>query len=78
MRPQIVKIYTYVLCLCASTTLFGASLQAVNEPPQPTSQRTPGGPELPIDENIYILVAAAIILGIYVAYRRHKATQKAQ
>ncbi len=77
MRPQIVKIYTYVFCLCASTTLFGAPLQAVNEPPEPTSERTPG-PELPIDDNIYILVAVAIILGIYVAYRRHKATQKAQ
>jgi len=76
MRPQIVKIYTYVFCLCASTTLFGAPLQAVNEPPPPNQQRT-GGPELPIDENIYILVAIAIILGVIVAYRRHKATQKA-
>ncbi len=75
MRPQIVKIYTFVLCLCASTTLFGAPLQAVNEPPQPTLNRTP--PELPIDANSYILFVIAIILGVYVAYRRHKATQKA-
>ena len=77
MRPQIVKIYTFVLCLCASTTLFGSPLQAVNEPPQPTSQRTPG-PELPIDDNIYILVGIALVIGVYVAHRRHIATQKAQ
>ncbi len=76
MRPQIVKIYTYVLCLCAGTTLFGAPQQAANRPPQPTSNRTP--PELAIDANIYILIALAIILGVYVAYRRHKATQKVQ
>ena len=77
MRPQIVKIFPYVLCFIASTNVFGASLQTINEPPPPTSQRTPG-PELPIDENIYILVALAIILGVYVAYKRHKAIQKAQ
>ena len=76
MRPQIVKIFAYVLCALTSTTLFGASLQTLNEPPEPTQNRTP--PELPIDENIFILVAVAIILGVYVAYRRHKATQKAQ
>ena len=76
MRPQIVKIFTYVLCALASTTLFGAPVQAVNEPPPPTLNRTP--PELPIDTNIYILFAVAIVLGVYVAYRRHKATQKAQ
>ncbi|MAZ71691.1 MAG: hypothetical protein CMC70_00955 [Flavobacteriaceae bacterium] len=77
MRPQIVKIFTYVLCALASTTVFGTPLQVVNEPPPPNPQRTIG-PELPIDENIYMLVAVALIFGIIVAYRRHKATQKAQ
>jgi hypothetical protein len=76
MRPQIVNIYAFVLCLCAGTTLFGAPVQVVNEPPPPGTQRTPG-PELPLDENIYILVAIAIAFGVYVAYKRHKASQKA-
>ncbi len=76
MRPQIVKIFVYLLCALASTTFFGAPLQVANEPPPPGSQRTPG-PELPIDENVFILVGVAIIFGVYVAYKRHKATQKA-
>ena len=74
MRPQIVKIFAYLLCALASTTLFGAPLQVVNEPPPPSQQRTP---QLPIDTNIYILLVAGIILGVYIAYRKHKATQKA-
>ena len=77
MRPQIVKIYTYVLCLCASTSLFAAPQQGSNELPPPTQERTPG-PEFPIDSDIYILVAIAIIFGIYVAYKRHVASREAQ
>ncbi|QIE59862.1 hypothetical protein G5B37_09870 [Rasiella rasia] len=77
MRPQIVKIYTCVLCLFASTTLFAAPQQVATEPPPPTLERTPG-PELPIDSSIFILVAVAIIFGVYVAYRRHLATNAAQ
>ena len=77
MRPQIVKIYTYVLCLMASTVMFGAQQQSANEPPPPTLERTTG-PELPIDTNLYILVIAALALGIYVAYRKHKANRVSQ
>lgn len=72
MRPQIVKIFTCVLCLCASTSLFAAPQQGTSEPPPPTMERTV---ELPIDSNIYFLVAVALIFGIYVAYRRHVATR---
>ena len=72
MRPQIVNILVSLLCFCASTPLFAAIQKGSKQPPEPTSQRTPG-PELPIDSNLYLLIAAALILGIYIAYKRHKA-----
>ena len=77
MRPQIVKIFAFLLCLFASIPLSAAPVQAKGGPPEPTLQRTPG-PELPIDTNLFVLVAIALILGVYVAYKRHKvATQDA-
>ncbi|MDX1462794.1 MAG: hypothetical protein R3359_07035 [Marinirhabdus sp.] len=72
MRPQIVKIYTTVLSLFASTFLFAATSQGPSEPPPPTMDRTTG-PELPIDSNLYLLAIAALVFGVYIAYKRHKA-----
>ena len=71
MRPQIVKIFTFLLSLSASMSLLAAPVQTKGGPPEPTMQRK--GPELPIDENLYILVALAVLLGVYIAYKRHKA-----
>ena len=42
-------------------------------PPSPTSQR---GPELPLDESIFVLLCAGLILGCYVTYKNMKAKRK--
>jgi len=42
-------------------------------PPPPTQNR---GPQLPIDDHIWILILAGIILGIYIAYKRRCAINK--
>ncbi len=40
-------------------------------PPQPDHGGT-RGPQLPIDDNIWILLGIAIIFGIYVIYKRNR------
>lgn len=41
-------------------------------PPAPSRGGGTRGSQLPIDENIWILLAIAIIFGIYVVYRRNR------
>lgn len=43
-------------------------------PPPPSQNR---GPQLPIDDNLWILIAVGALLGIYVIYRRNKSTSRA-
>ena len=73
MRPQIVKILTWVLFLGTSTSMLAQRSTAGSGPPSPTSQR---GPELPIDDNIYILICIGLILGCYVIYKNMQAKNK--
>tara|TARA_B100000795_G_C22509125_1_gene327043 strand:+ start:179 stop:403 length:225 start_codon:yes stop_codon:yes gene_type:complete len=69
MRPQIVKILTLVLFLANSISLLGQSPSGSSGPPPPSNNR---GPELPIDENILILVALGLIFGMYVIYKKSR------
>jgi len=41
-------------------------------PPPPAGGTGGKGPNLPIDENIWILLAIGIIFGIYIIYRRNR------
>ena len=73
MRPQIVKILTWVLFLGTSTSMLAQRSNAGSSPPSPTSER---GPELPLDESIIVLICAGLILGCYVAFKNMKAKSK--
>lgn len=42
-------------------------------PPNPDGRRPPQGP---IDENIWILIVIGILFGIYMAYKKSRATNK--
>ncbi|AFL80632.1 hypothetical protein Aeqsu_1134 [Aequorivita sublithincola DSM 14238] len=51
-------------------------------PPPPGSSSSGGGgttnaPELPLDENLWILLAMGILFGIYIIYRKNRAINKA-
>ncbi len=69
MRPQIVKILILVLFLVNSMTMLGQSLSGSSGPPPPSNNR---GPQLPIDDNIYILIAIGLIFGIYIIYKKSR------
>lgn len=43
--------------------------------PPPPDQNRP--PELPIDDNIWMLLIAGVFFGIYIIYRRKRVTNKA-
>jgi hypothetical protein len=43
-------------------------------PPPPSQNR---GPQLPLDDNLWILIAVGVLFGIYVIYRRNKSTSRA-
>ena len=69
MRPQIVKILTFLLFIVNSTYMLGQSHNGSSGPPPPSNTR---GPNLPIDENIYILIDIGLIFGVYVMYKKTK------
>lgn len=69
MRPQIVKILTLVLCFITNTTLLAQHTNAGSGPPTPDGRRPP---ELPIDGNIFILIAIALAYGCYIIYTKKK------
>ena len=46
-------------------------------PPQPRPGYVPNGGQLPIDENIWVLIVVGILFGIYVIYKRNHSTNKA-
>jgi len=57
-----------VLTLVIQTTSAGQG-------PPPPSQNRP--PQLPIDDNLWILLVGGIILGAYIIYKRSRTTNKA-
>ncbi len=73
MRPQIVKKIKIsapaVLFFLTSTMVFGQANAGSSGPPAPTNQR---GPELPIDDNLLILVALGLAYGCYVACKQYR------
>ena len=46
-------------------------------PPQPRPGYVVNTPQLPIDDNIWVLVAMGVLLGAYVVYRKYQSTNKA-
>ena len=46
-------------------------------PPQPRPGYVVNGPQLPIDDNIWVLVAMGILLGVYVVYGKYQSINKA-
>lgn len=69
MRPQIVKILTLILFLVNSMSMLGQSLSGSSGPPPPSNNR---GPQFPIDENIWILLAIGLCLGVYIIYKKKR------
>lgn len=46
-------------------------------PPPPGGGYETNGGQLPIDENIWVLIAVGILFGIYIAYKRRITANKA-
>lgn len=53
--------------------MLGQGPSASSGPPPPAKGPTFPEDPLPIDENIILLIAIAILYGIYVAYKKRKA-----
>ena len=70
MRPQIVKILTLILLVFNSISMLGQTSNKSSGPPPPDHTLTPG---FPIDNNIFILLVAGLLFGIYVAYKKYQA-----
>jgi hypothetical protein len=45
--------------------------------PEPGDDENPGHPDMPIDQNLYILLIIALLYGAYILYR-HKLNKKRQ
>jgi len=69
MRPRIVFILTIALSLYNSAFGFAQSVKDSKEPPPPNDTRTPG---FPIDDNIYILLAFGLVLGVYFFIKKYR------
>jgi len=69
MRPQIVRILTGILTLFTSINMLAQRSSAGSGPPSPTNQR---GPELPIDNGIFILILAGLAIGFYVILKKNR------
>ncbi len=52
-------------------------LQASENIPPPTNDPPPPGTQLPIDDNIWILLTVGLVFGICIIYKRNQATNKA-
>ncbi|MGV6828866.1 MAG: hypothetical protein ACWA45_05655 [Flavobacteriales bacterium] len=69
MRPQIVKIVTLVLSFITSTAMLAQHTNAGSRPPAPNGQR---GPQLPIDDHLFVLFIVALVYGCYIIYTKRK------
>ena len=70
MRPQIVKILTLILLVFNSISMLGQTSNKSSGPPPPDQTLTG---QLPIDSNVFILLALGLAYGIYVAYKKYQA-----
>lgn len=61
--------FIYNVILLAAQTVSGSQA-----PPPPSQNR---GPNLPIDDNIWILLVVGILFGAYLIYKRNRSTNKA-
>lgn len=71
MRPRIVIILTIALSLYNSALSFGQSVSEKTGPPPPNNQQR--GPNLPIDDNITILLIVGLLLGTYFLIKKYRA-----
>ena len=69
MRPQIVFILALLLSTLSNTAMHAQLSGGGGAPPPPPP--TPP-PELPLDSGILVLIAAGLIYGGFVAFRRIK------
>jgi hypothetical protein len=67
MRSQIVNILTLLFSFLSTVSVFGQRV-GDSAPPQPRPGPTP--PELPIDDNLIILLMLGICLGVYYFYKK--------
>ncbi|MCG2429700.1 hypothetical protein [Aequorivita xiaoshiensis] len=61
-------------------TVVFLALQSVTEtqgPPPPARDGDPEGPQLPIDDNLWILLAVGLMFGIYILYKRNQVMNRA-
>lgn len=58
--------------------MLGLQSPSGSTPPPPARPgNTVNGPNLPIDDNIWVLIAIGVIVGIYFIYTRNRAINKA-
>jgi hypothetical protein len=69
MRPRIVFILTIALSLYNSAFGFAQSVKDSKGPPPPNDTRTV---QLPIDDNITILLIIGTLLGIYFLIKKYR------
>jgi len=73
MRSQIVKkIVAVVLYLYTSTVMFGQSGGGSEGPPPPDGRDSPEGVNLPLDDNIEILLLIGLLYGCYLVYKKYR------
>ena len=61
--------------LIYNVLIFAVQATAGDKAPPPPSQNR--GPNYPIDDNIWVLIVAGIIFGVYIIYKRKYTTNKA-
>ena len=60
-------IYSFIMLAIQSAS-------AGQGPPPPSQNR---GPQLPIDDNIWILLVAGVLFGAYILFKRNRSINKA-
>ena len=71
MRSQIILILTIVLSLYTNVVSFGQSISESKGPPSPNTNG-PVPNQLPIDDDIYILLAMGLLLGLYFLLKKYR------
>ncbi|PVW15197.1 hypothetical protein DDV96_07255 [Marixanthomonas spongiae] len=71
MRPQIVFIVSLALSLFSNVAGFGQSISERSGPPTPPPPGPPP-PGLSVDNNILLLIAIGLMLGIYFLIKKYR------
>lgn len=74
MGPKLQKIVLFILLLLTNMAMFAQEIAQAPPPPQRTIDPPPGL-VVPIDENVWVLFAAGLFFGGYVAYKKWRAKQ---